>query len=106
MSYIVPMDRPTECLRCPFCDPYGYDCRLQRECDEKSFQEQIAGCPLTDISPLTDPEQRIFLAAMGREEKICEEADRNYLHEPYADSLMALCRSIRRKVKEALWTTR
>ena len=70
MSYIVPMDKPTECRRCPFCDPYGYDCRLQRESDEKSFQEQIAGCPLTDISPLTDPEQRIFLAAMGREEKL------------------------------------
>lgn len=46
MSYIVPRDKPTECRRCPFCDPYGYDCRLQRECDEKTFEEQIQTCPL------------------------------------------------------------
>lgn len=52
--------------------------------------------------PLTDKEQRIFLAAMGREEKVCEEVDRNY--EPYEDSLMSVCREIKRKVKGALWT--
>lgn len=101
MAYIVPRDRPAECRKCPFCDRYTYDCRLQRESYE-SFEEQIAGCPLTDIDPLTDPEQRIFLAALGREEKICEEVDRSH---PEGVSLMALCRSIRRKVKGALWKT-
>ena len=58
------------------------------------------------LEPLTDKEQRIFLAAMGREEKVCEEVDRNYVREPYEDrdSLMRVCKEIRRKVKGALWT--
>ena len=58
--------------------------------------------------PLTDEEQRIFLAAMGREEKVCEEVDRNYVREPYREpyeeSLMRAHKEIRRKVKGALWT--
>ena len=58
----------------------------------------------TQPEPLTDKEQRIFLAAMGREEKVCEELDRNYVREPYEDSLMRVCKEIRRKVKGALWT--
>lgn len=45
MSYIVPRDRPAECRKCPFCDRYTYDCRLQRV-QYESFEEQIAGCPL------------------------------------------------------------
>ena len=101
MAYIVPRDRPTECRRCPFCDQYTYDCRLQRV-QYESFEEQIRDCPLTDIDPLTDPEQRIFLAALGREERVCKEVDREY---PEGVSLMALCRSIQRKVKGALWKT-
>lgn len=53
---------------------------------------------------LTDKEQRIFLAAMGREEKICREVDEKYPDkEPYEDSLVSVCRSIERKVKKALW---
>lgn len=61
---------------------------------------------LPSVQPelLADKEQRIFLAAMEREEKICEEVDRNYVREPYEDSLMRVCREIRRKVKGALWT--
>lgn len=53
---------------------------------------------------LTDKEQRIFLAAMGREEKICEEVDKNYVQELYEDNLMRVCREIIRKVKGVLWT--
>ena len=60
--------------------------------------------PSVQPEPLTDKEQRIFLAAMGREEKVCEEVDRNYVREPYEDSLMRVCKEIRRKVKGALWT--
>ena len=57
-----------------------------------------------DREPLTDKEQRIFLAAMGREEKVCREVDEKYPDkEPYEDSLMSVCRSIKRKVKKALW---
>lgn len=64
----------------------------------------INALPSAQPEPLTDKEQRIFLAAMGREEKVCEEVDRNYVREPYEESLMRVCEEIRRKVKGALWT--
>ena len=66
--------------------------------------KMLKGLPSVQPEPLTDKEQRIFLAAMGREEKVCEEVDRNYVREPYEDSLMSVCREIIRKVKGALWT--
>lgn len=55
---------------------------------------------------LTDKEQRIFLAAMGREEKVCKQVDDEYRDcmEPYEDSLVRTCHEITRKVKGALWT--
>ena len=54
---------------------------------------------------LTDAEQRIFLTAMGREEKVCKEIDeKNPNEEPYEDSLVYVCKEIERKVKGALWT--
>lgn len=58
------------------------------------------------IEPLTDKEQRIFLAAMGREEKVCKQVDEECrdCREPYEDSLVSVCREITRKVKGALWT--
>ena len=52
---------------------------------------------------LTDKEQRIFLAAMGREEKICKEVDEECSREQYEDSLVRICHEITRKVKGALW---
>lgn len=63
----------------------------------------------SDAQPetLTDKEQRIFLSAMGREEKVCElvDAECRDCREPYEDSLVRTCREIIRKVKGALWTT-
>ena len=67
--------------------------------------DAIRELPSAQPEPLTDKEQRIFLAAMGREEKVCEETDRNYVREPYEDSLVRVCKEIRRKVKGALWET-
>lgn len=57
--------------------------------------------------PLTDKEQRIFLAAMGREEKVCKQVDEacRDCGEPYEDSLVWVCHEIMRKVKKALWET-
>lgn len=66
--------------------------------------DMVSRLPSAQPEPLTDKEQRIFLAAMGREEKVCEEVDRNYVNEPYEDRLMRVCKEIRRKVKGALWT--
>lgn len=54
--------------------------------------------------PLTDKEQRIFLAAMGRERKVCKEVDDQYTHEPYEVLLTKVCNEIERKVKKALWS--
>ena len=67
-------------------------------------------CQLPSAHPeqFTDEEQRIFLAAMGREEKVCKQVDEEYrdCREPYEDSLVNLvrvCHEIIRKVKGALW---
>lgn len=68
--------------------------------------EIIRNLPSAQPEPLTDKEQRIFLAAMGREEKICKQVDDEYRdsREPYEDSLVRMCHEIIRKVKGALWT--
>ena len=62
--------------------------------------------PPAQPEPLTDREQRIFLAAMGREEKVCKQVDEECrdCREPYEDSLVSVCREITRKGKGALWT--
>lgn len=55
---------------------------------------------ITWPEPLTDKEQRIFLAAMGREEDVCKDVDEAH---PEGTSLVSVCVEIRRKVKKALW---
>ena len=62
--------------------------------------------PTAQPEPLTDKEQRIFLAAMGREEKVCKQVDEECrdCREAYEDSLVKTCHEIIRKVKGALWT--
>ena len=67
---------------------------------------QVKALPSAQPETLTDKEQRIFLAAMGREEKICKEVDDECrdCREPYEDSLVRTCHEIIRKVKGALWT--
>lgn len=67
---------------------------------------QIKELPSVKPEPLTDKEQRIFLAAMGREEKVCKQVDDECrdCREPYEDSLVRTCHEIVRKVKGALWT--
>ena len=92
---------------------YRIRCNLQMMDDSQTADKMMSGVwlvekaikqlPSAQPEPLTDKEQRIFLAAMGREEKVCEEVDRNHVREPYEDSLMSICREIKRKVKGALW---
>lgn len=57
--------------------------------------------------PLTDKEQRIFLAAIEREREVCKQVDKEWrdCREPYEDSLVSVCNEIERKVKGALWET-
>ena len=63
----------------------------------------LVDLPSAQPEQLTDKEQRIFLAAMGREEKVCKEVDEECSREPYEDSLVRICHEITRKVKGALW---
>ena len=76
--------------------------------------EKVVNCvsiieelPSAQPEQLTDKEQRIFLAAMGREEKVCKQVDDECrdCREPYEDSLVRVCHEIIRKVKAALWET-
>ena len=76
--------------------------------------EKVVNCvsiieelPSAQPEQLTDKEQRIFLAAMGREEKVCKQVDDECrdCREPYEDSLVRVCHEIIRKVKAALRET-
>ncbi len=64
----------------------------------------IGNIPSAFPERLTDKEQRIFLAAMSREEKICKEIDAEMTEEQSEDSLVRTCHEITRKVKKELWT--
>ena len=70
-------------------------------------EKVIKQLPSAQPELLTDKEQRIFLAAMGREEKVCKQVDeeRKDCREPHEDSLVRVCHNIIRKVKAALWET-
>lgn len=72
----------------------------------QEVEDLINSIPSVSPEPLTDKEQRIFLAAMSREEKVCKEVDELWRdsREPYEDSLVRTCHEIKRKVKSALWT--
>lgn len=78
---------------------YGY-------MDTKSIVDLLNDMPSAQPEPLTDKEQRIFLAAMWREEEVCKQVDTECrdCREPYEDSLVRVYKKIRRKVKGALWT--
>lgn len=70
----------------------------------EEIREVINSQPTIQPEPLTDKEQRIFLATMGRERKVCKEVDDQYVHEPYEILLTKVCSEIERKVKKALWS--
>ena len=71
------------------------------------LRKDLRNLPSAQPEPLTDKEQRIFLAAMGREEKVCKQVDDECrdCREPYENSLVRVCHEIIRKVKAALWET-
>lgn len=78
-----------------------YELGLQNQW--QSDVDALNELPPAQPEQLTDKEQRIFLAAMGREEKVCKEVDEECSREPYEDSLVRICHEITRKVKGALW---
>lgn len=72
---------------------------------KRSMIDILNSLPSAQPEQLTDKEQRIFLAAMGREEKVCKQVDDEWrdCREPYEDSLVRTCHEIIRKVKGVLW---
>ena len=74
------------------------------ELNEK-LEKTLENLPSAQLEPLTDKEQRIFLAAMRREEEVCKQVDDECkdCKKPYENSLVRTCHEITRKVKGALW---
>lgn len=99
------------CGDCIYYDMKKHRCRLGAHEEGKPTDRFYRDCPMgihtAQPEPLTDKEQRIFLAAMGREEKVCKQTDEECrdCREPYEDSLVWVCKEIVRKVKGALWKT-
>lgn len=83
-------------------DDWDGGCSKERE---RFIRDALEELPSSQPEPLTDKEQRIFLAAMGREEKVCKQVDEECCREPYEDSLVMVCHEIIRKVKATLWET-
>lgn len=63
----------------------------------------IEDLPSAQPEQFTDEEQRIFLSAMAKEEKVCKHVDDVY-KDSDEDSLVKICHEITRKVKGVLWT--
>ena len=94
------------CHYMEFGEYIGEDTRKVRLIRAEKAQDALQNLPSAQPEPLTDIEQRIFLAAMGREEDVCKKVDAECrdCREPYEDSLVRICHEIIRKVKGALWT--
>lgn len=88
-------------------ETYAHDMGVSLEQAERELQVEELSCSEEPnrSEPLTDKEQRIFLAAMGREREVCKQVDDEWrdCREPYEDSLVSVCNEIERKVKGALW---
>ena len=83
-------------------DEESYGASIPEGFDGARAVEALDKLPV--VEPLTDAEQRIFLAAMERELKVCEEIDSETVREAYEVSLTQVCKEIQRKVMGALWT--
>ena len=82
-------------------DEEDYGASIPEGFDSARAVEALNKLPV--VEPLTDAEQRIFLAAMEREMKVCEEMDSETVREAYEVSLVKICKEIKRKVMGALW---
>lgn len=78
--------------------------RILKELPIETVEQELALNRVLDklqVEPLTDTEQRIFLAAMSREENACKEVCADGSDDGV--DLVAVCHRIERKVKRALW---
>lgn len=82
-------------------DEESYGASIPEGFDGARAVEALDKLPV--VEPLTDAEQRIFLAAMERELEVCKEVDNETVREAYETSLVNVCKEIKRKVMGALW---
>lgn len=74
-------------------------------CHPANIVKELEKLPSVKTESLTDKEQRIFLAAMAREEEVCKQVDDDWRDmDSNMESLVRVCQEIKRKVKGALWT--
>ena len=74
--------------------------------DKSEAHRMMVQLPSAQSEQLTDTEQRIFLKAIEREEKVCKQVDEEWGSgdEECEINLVHVCHEIIRKVKAALWT--
>ena len=102
MSGLIEKDAAVEAmLQLERDDEESYGASIPEGFDGARAVEALDKLPV--VEPLTDAEQRIFLAAMERELKVCEEIDSETVREAYEVSLVKVCKEIQRKVMDALW---
>lgn len=83
--------------------------RIQALARDGYFEHDICGNSMrriangTPLPTLTDTEQRLFLSAISREEKVCKSIDEDKVLGGDVKMLVPLCRNIKRKVKEVLF---
>lgn len=108
MIAIKDFGMPSCCMNCEMqIDGLsaGYYCAITEEelNDNSTLKHRHPNCPLVEIEPLTDSEQRIFLSAMSREMSICKQIDNDKVDDSTVKKLVPIVSSIKRKVKKALW---
>ena len=47
---MIDMDKPEDCLDCPFIQNYTHDCSLRPKEDQvETFEEQYKRCPIIEV---------------------------------------------------------
>jgi hypothetical protein len=82
---------------------YDYICKRHYIANGDILDIKDAIIDGTPLPTLTDPEQRLFLSAMSREEKVCKNIDEDKVLDGNVRMLVPLCQNIERKVKEVLF---
>ena len=104
MVAIKDFGMPSCCENCNMCNNRNLDtfyCCITL--NDVNIDEKAHDCPLVDIEPLTDSEQRIFLSAMSREMSICKQIDNDKVDDSTVKKLVPIVNTIERKIKKVLW---
>ena len=84
-------------------NPEPWEPQLTAE-ENAAIEMAVKALKAVKIEPLTDIEQRIFLAAMSKEEVVAKKIDNDGPKGPDTVSLTNVCMQIIKKVKKSLWT--